>query len=101
MVKLLTWQPEKNRDGPGFPGLNQEKWSEPGGSWFFEQFENTSFSWSEPLYLVWTTKEWSGPEISGLDHSFLVQTTGAERSRKQWYEPRFQVQTGERGSNQK
>ena len=52
---------------------------------------------------------WSGPEISGLDHSFVVQTTGAERSRKRsvrttipgsnrraWFIPEILVSTSSR-----
>ena len=62
-------------------GLNQLR------DWFFDQFENTSFPRSEPLYLVRTTKSRSRPEISGPNHFFLVQTAGVESTGKKWYKP--------------
>ena len=68
---------------PGKSGLNQS-WD-----WFrFDQFENTSFPRSEPLYLVRITKSRSRPEISGPNHFFLIQTGNAGLNQPKWCEPR-------------
>ena len=62
------WQPGKNRDGPGFPGLNQEKWSEPGGTGFLSSLKI-------PVFPGLNHFIWSGPQKSGPDRKFLVWTT--------------------------
>ncbi len=48
------------RDGPGFPGLNQEKWSEPAGTGFFRILKI-------PVFPGLNHFIWSGPQKSGPD----------------------------------
>ena len=63
----------RTRDGPGFLGLNQQKWSGPDGTSFLISLNNASFSRSEPLYpdhkrVVWAGNFWSEPLLSGSNH---------------------------------
>ena len=53
---------------PGFRGLDHQSKSglRTRWDWFFVSFEQISFSRSEPLHLVRTTKPRSRPEISGF-----------------------------------